>query len=501
MARRAWLGAFLLFGCGGNTVGTSDDADGDADADVDSDADGDVDADADADADADGDVPSCPVDVAAFEALVEDLDAERDAAGAPGAAIAVVCGGEVLGVAGVGVASSDQDGPIGAATRFQIASESKMFTAAAALALSDDGVVDLHAPVSTWVPYTNTSAPYDVPVTLHHLLTHTAGFATEWPNADMSPYSIPEIFSANPDEPLWAPPGEVFLYSNLGFALAGLALQEAAGQDFADVVETRVLAPAGMLGATLHAERVEAEGDFAWGHSSQPGLQEPIPPTGLYYADSAYGPMGGVWASADDLVAWALAHFSDDPAVMSAASWAELRTAQTPTREAPDQSYGYGLFVDEGWQEPLLSHSGSVGGFLSEMRLAPSRGFALVFLTNADWFFPWDLLERATEQMAGIDPPSFDDLQPDPASFPAYAGTYDDPVGLGRVVVTLRDGRLYAQFVDLGEERQLTPWFPDFFTYESPTWDVELGMSFWGDPGAAPRYLVTLEGIATRTSE
>jgi CubicO group peptidase (beta-lactamase class C family) len=162
------------------------------------------------------------------------------------------------------------------------------------------------------------------------------------------------------------PPG---VGRNLGFSLAGLALQEAAGMDFADLVEERVLAPAGMTGASLHAARVEETGDFAYGHSGDPGLPDPLPPTGLYYADSAYAPIRRLGVCEPCATAF------------RRRSWAVVRGAlglrhrmRSPARVGAVVRV---RDVRERAVEDVLSHSSSVAGFLSDFRIAPARSFAL----------------------------------------------------------------------------------------------------------------------------
>jgi CubicO group peptidase (beta-lactamase class C family) len=494
-----------LEGCDDSSTDGDGDSDTDVDTDIDSDVDSDIDSDSDTDSDIDGDPSLCEADRAAFDAIVERMRGEMADQGVPGAAIAIVCQGEIVYASGIGVTREGGE-PVTVDTRFQLASISKMFTAAAAVALAEDGVLDLLAPASTWVPYTNTSEPFGQQITLHDILSHTAGFPTFW--EDENPYEIPGLFQEHPDEPLWAPPGAVFLYSNLGFALAGTIVQEAADRPFADVIETRVFAPAGMTGASLHPADVEASGNFAYGHTSDEYFQDevPIPPTGAYYAATAYLPMGGVWASVADMARWGIAHIRRTEAVMSSEGWASLRAHVTETHEAPAEHYGYGLFVDASYEPEVLHHSGGVVGFAADWYVAPDLGFGLVFVTNHDSYYPgWLQYEVFSTFTSGLEDADVSSWQPDRADWPRYVGTYRDEISMGTVVVEERGDELWARFPDLDSEQRLEEgWCRDGFYLDSPIYGFPGSATFWFDPGqpdGPARYLATLDGIAIRVEE
>jgi CubicO group peptidase (beta-lactamase class C family) len=102
-----------------------------------------------------------------------------------------------------GVVDHVSDEPVTLSTRFQLASTTKMFTAAAALSLVDDGVVDLGAPVESYVPYANATAPFENGATLHDLLSHSAGYPTTFPGGSFASYELDQFFANNADQPLW----------------------------------------------------------------------------------------------------------------------------------------------------------------------------------------------------------------------------------------------------------------------------------------------------------
>jgi CubicO group peptidase (beta-lactamase class C family) len=173
------FGSFAFAGCGDDSSSADADAGGDSDSDSDSDSDGDSDSDTDTDTDSDSDSDSdtdsdetCADLDNKFNALVTQFESWLTTdKNVSGGALAVVCGGEIR-TAGVGkVKAGGAD--VTSATLFQMASITKMFTAASAvtLAAAADPVIDLAAPVSDIAP----SLGYGE-ITLDQILSHSAGF-------------------------------------------------------------------------------------------------------------------------------------------------------------------------------------------------------------------------------------------------------------------------------------------------------------------------------------
>jgi CubicO group peptidase (beta-lactamase class C family) len=115
-------------------------------------------------------------------------------------------------------------------TPFQLCSVSKQFAATAALLLVESGQLDLTEPVERWLP---GGTPPWRQITLHHLLSHTAGLPhwREAPGLDPAePMSITERLAAIQQGPLRTEPGAEWHYSSLGFVLVGLIVERASGQ-------------------------------------------------------------------------------------------------------------------------------------------------------------------------------------------------------------------------------------------------------------------------------
>ncbi len=127
-----------------------------------------------------------------------------------------------------GTTGGTNPGPVKTGTRFQIASVSKQFTAAAALTLGRDGQLSVHDKVARWIPH--GPAGWDA-MTVHHLLTHTSGLGQweDFPEIDIFARTEASRFlDALSSHPLLTAPGTRFSYSSPGFWLLAQIMEKAA---------------------------------------------------------------------------------------------------------------------------------------------------------------------------------------------------------------------------------------------------------------------------------
>ncbi len=402
------------------------------------------------------------------------------AAGAPAIAVAVVLDGELVYAQARGMRSAS-GGPVDADTLFNLASISKSTTAMALLAQAEAGMAGMGDPVTDHVPYFDVAPPHDPSaVTLHHVLTHTAGLGDWETEPFVQAATLAESFSANPNQPLWANPGAVYNYTNRGYELAGLIVSEVEGQPFADAVATRVFAPLGMHTATMDAAQAE-------GRNHADGLSGGAWVGPADYIGERYQPPGGLWAGANDLGAYALGLLAT-PAILE---------SREPTYDY-NSTYGYGLGVDDERVPTLVSHGGTTGGYLSDLQLVPDLGFGVVVVTNTDGWQPYVLSDAIVEEYVGefgYQPSNRPAV--DPAQIP---GIYDDPHQLGELEVrTAADGTLEIAFADLGQTVPLeeVP-FAGLWYFTDPTSGYEIDATFWPDASGAPTHFVSRRGVAAR---
>lgn len=344
--------------------------------------------------------PAAPAPFARADAAIR---AEMQKAGIPGAAVAVVVGDRVVWAQGFGLANVETGAGVTADTLFQIGSITKSFTAAAVLTAASDGRLKLDTPVSAYV---SGLAPCVGAPTLTQLLSHTGGLIDE-----------PDEFGPQGEDGLGAyqrtwtsdycmlPPGRAFSYSNSGFSLAGLALQEVDKKSFADVMKARVLAPLGMTRTTFRPTEAMTW-PLAVGHrKAKDGTLEVVRPLAN---DARLWPAGTLYSSANEMARFVVALMNEGRVegrqVLPGSIVAAMRraAARVPTT---GQAYGQGQFLSG--DDLHAGHGGAMTGYAAEYDIEDWRGIpeagmrgreqpiGIVVLTNADGSNPHPLLRAA----------------------------------------------------------------------------------------------------------
>ncbi|HSB60368.1 MAG TPA: serine hydrolase domain-containing protein, partial [Vicinamibacteria bacterium] len=338
----------------------------------------------------------------------------------PGLAYGLVIDGELAHAGAVGLRDVAAGAPPDADSVFRIASMTKSFTALAILKLRDEGRLSLDDPVARYLPELASLAypTRDSPVlTVRHLLTHSEGFPEDNPWGDRQ-LAIPDARLGEwlrRGIPFSNAPGVAFEYSNYGFALLGRIVARASGLRYRDYVDARILRPLGMTATAWEASAV-APGHLAKGYRREGDDWVEEPPLG----DGAFGAMGGLFSSVRDLaryVSFFLAAWpprdDPDPGPVRRASLREMQQAwraysATATRETVEGplrlgagGYGYGLGVSQTCRaRPIVSHSGGLPGFGSQMRWLPDHGVGIVALANRTYAGPGVAIARAIEALA-----------------------------------------------------------------------------------------------------
>jgi CubicO group peptidase (beta-lactamase class C family) len=367
-----------------------------------------------------------------FDALITEWRNELESAHIPGGALAIVLDGDYAFGAGIGTAQAGESTPVSSRTLFEIASISKPILAAATLRAVEEGLIDTTRPVSSYLPYLENTEIGGV--TLEQALSHTAGVADDWqPTCQLaSAGDLQHYLTDDTRARLLSPAGRLFNYSNANYALVAAVLAGAAQQPFEDAVAERVFAPAGMRTATYDANSaLHMEHATGQGAASGP-VDRDCPP-----ARAA----GGVWASVDDLTAFARALLDREHRMLSASSTQTMFAVHA--RVVRDSmSYGLGVFRRRYRGLDVISHGGGLPGARGLIALVPERRFAAVALINA-YGDATSIVFRAMNRFldsAGL----ADEPVPAPRPLRDYVGTYADERGrLGDVRVETTDGRLW----------------------------------------------------------
>ncbi|EID52810.1 serine hydrolase domain-containing protein [Saccharomonospora xinjiangensis] len=243
-----------------------------------------------------------------------------------------------------GTAEFGKNRPITAQDHFRSGSQTKTFVAAVVLQLVDEGRVELDAPIEKYLPGVVTGNYDGNVITVRQLLQHTSGLARFPSDANPGPdgtYVLADLVRAAMDEPPVAGPGEKSVYSNTGYQVLGMLIEEITGQYAGDAITERIIEPLGLEGTSFPApgERALAE-PFVHGYAGGR-----IPPFYLWIDNttgvelSIYSTAGAMESTLQDSVTFfrALA----DGEVVSDAAWAEMH------KTVPGNIGGVGLGINE----------------------------------------------------------------------------------------------------------------------------------------------------------
>lgn len=199
----------------------------------------------------------------------------------PGATVTIVKDGEVLLAEGYGFADLENQVLVDAErTAFRIGSTTKIFTYIAVLQLLERGLLDLDADVNSYLQKIQIDETFPEPVTLRHLITHTAGFAESGmgtvfvPSADYLRTIEQSLMADLPDRV--RPPGEITAYSNYGTTLAAYIVEVVTGKPFEQYAEDHIFLPLGMTGTSLRQPfPADLTSEVAVGYNYRAGIYEP----------------------------------------------------------------------------------------------------------------------------------------------------------------------------------------------------------------------------------
>ena len=416
--------------------------------------------------------------------------------GVPGAAVAVVQGGEVVSLTGFGVKELGGADPVTPDTLMRVASVTKPVTTTLTATLVDDGRVGWDTPVVELLPSFALADPeLTRRLTVADLFCACSGVPNRDAELGFNAFALtPEqLIASAPDFPLTAPFGERYQYNNQMFTIGGYAATAAAGggphnlyDAYALAMRERVLGPIGMERSTFSLTDVLADGDYAVSHIVN--LAGETHPLALLEDQSIYtaeAPAGALWSSAREMARYVQTQLAggrapDGRHVVSRENLERTWESQVaipaeaggpPVLNEMLAGYGLGWFVGEYRGQRVLSHGGTAFGFTAEIAFLPEADLGFVVLTNGPqvgtaYYFiqaiKFRLLELLFDQPAEIDPflPELLEhlaietahvlaqLGPvDPSTVAPYLGRYRNPV-LGEVVVALRADRL---LFDAGE--------------------------------------------------
>lgn len=282
-----------------------------------------------------------------------------------------------------GLASARYAVPNTLATRFNLASVNKMFTASLILRMVEAGNLSLETPVSDILDDSWIAPEIGAKITIRHLLTHMSGLGSYFTEDFMasSPllYRNIEDYKAVVRAQIPAfEPGTGWLYSNAGYTLLGAVLEMLSGETYDAQLADTIFNPLGMNASGCFAKDAPIANvatnlyiDFS---EDAPAWREETA-LGTVRGASA----GGCYATAGDLSRFAYALLKNEifSAEMRDAAWTDY------TPEGSREDYGLGFFL---WNGPFGQYVGHSGGFIgpnAELKIDPETGWVIIALSNS----------------------------------------------------------------------------------------------------------------------
>lgn len=293
--------------------------------------------------------------------------------------ILVAENGKLLYKKGFGMANFDWSNLNQPDTKLRLASVTKQFTAMLIMQLVVEKKLHLNVPISSYL----TDYPNAEKITIHHLLTHTAGIPnyTSFPNyrdvmnKSLKPEEIVTLFA---NSALLFTPGEKHEYSNSGYVLLGIIIEKATGKTLDTVLNEKILLPLNM-----HNTGFEQTGKVLKNRAS--GYDK----FGISYHNTSYIDMsiaysaGGMYSTVEDMLLWDQALYTEQ---LIPKKYMDLIFA----KHIPfyGRHYGYGWEIGnmaKGNSNELIevyNHSGVINGFNSLITRIPDDKSTIILLSN-----------------------------------------------------------------------------------------------------------------------
>lgn len=288
----------------------------------------------------------------------------------PGAVVRVIKDGQPVMTRSYGMANIEKQIPVTADTNFRLASVSKQFTAMCILMLVDRGELGLDDSLTDLFP---DFPEYGSGITITNLLQHTSGIIDYEPFVpEDSPVQVLDagvLDLMRRQDHTYFDPGTEHRYSNSGYAVLAMIVEQVSGQPYPAFLEENIFDPLGMRNTAAYQNGVSSVSNRAYGyHVTDDGAElSDQSPWSAVLGD------GGIYSSVVDLTRWDEALYANDMIDEGL-----KRQAFTPFLE----DYGFGWRIDEYAGHPRMHHEGSTVGFRNFIQRFPDERLTVIVLSN-----------------------------------------------------------------------------------------------------------------------
>lgn len=322
--------------------------------------------------------------------IASELERRMIESGMPSVAFAIAHDGKIVHEQGLGYADREKKIPTSPQTLYPIASVTKTLTCMAIMKLVDRGLVDLDQPINK---YLAPEAPVPVwigraeDVTVRRVANHSAGMPTYSRNFRAGEkISLDESITRYAN--VVAPPGERYVYSNIGYAVLARLIERVSGLSYATFIEREIFRPLGMQHAYVGLPSTDdprCATIYDW-------EDKPFTPEGLLATD--HQSASSALCSVHDLITLGLFHLGHlqpgQSQVISARSVAAMQSLTFPINPGKsldvnvhhESSYGIGWVLDNDELGVRVSHAGGMDGCASKLLIMPRERLVIALLSN-----------------------------------------------------------------------------------------------------------------------
>lgn len=325
------------------------------------------------------------------DGYIGDMMEQFDVKGA--IAIGIVNGNETLLEKTYGYADAERQLPANTRTPFYIASVTKSFVGTLCALLDEKELIDLHEPLETAIPFDLSDNINLEDVQFIDLLTHTSGiknYSVPFKTAYSGGFSKEELLHDFRNASYQTTQG--YEYSNLGYIIAGMILEERFGESWKDLLVQHLFDPIGMKNTSASVSDYNTDSlarpysfDFTKGQSNRLEVMD-VRTLAFPKSDDVMHAAGGLITTIEDMNKWMKFHLTGTPPIISERTLDSIHTDLVGLYEnhGPLNGYGYGIgWLQSDWGEyALTSHSGGYSGYISICVLNRESGVGITILSN-----------------------------------------------------------------------------------------------------------------------
>ncbi len=311
----------------------------------------------------------------------------------PGCGIGIVIKDKLVFAKGYGYRDLEMKLPVTPNTLFQIASNTKLFTATAVGFLVEEGKLDWDKPIKKYVPQIQFyNDELNANVTIRDMLSHRTGISRHdfiWYKSDFTRQELfDRIKYLEPSIPL----RQGNLYNNLMYAAAGQIVEYLSGQTWEDFVKSKIFTPLNMSHSMFVVEEMLKQPDYLkpYYEKRDTSILLLYP---FYTQLQGVGPCGSIISSINDLSNWLIAQMYfgrfKNVQVIPAAIVKETMQPAIPTASVPDKYfenlnsiYGMGRSTSSYKGHYLTQHGGAIGGIYSNISFMPADSIGVIVFSN-----------------------------------------------------------------------------------------------------------------------